>query len=98
MTDTKTPASRHESRHKVTVLDGLSDRQQDAIAHEYEARTGRSFRCQQCLETGTGHSLRADAEADEPGGEVVAILEESSGPIPLCEDCYRRLMDSSRTL
>ncbi len=96
---TKQPTrTHHEPRPQVTVLEGLSDLQQAAIARDYEAKTGRAFRCQQCLETGRSHSLRLEAEADEPGTEVVAILEESAGPIPLCEDCYRRLMDSTRIL
>ena len=87
-----------ESKAKVTVLEGLSDLQQAAIARDYEAKTGRVFRCQPCLKTGREHSLRYQAEADEPGNDVVAILEESAGPIPLCEDCYRRLMDSTTIL
>lgn len=88
----------HEAGQKVTLLEGLGDLQQASIARDYKARTGRAFRCQPCLETGRSHSLRVESEADEPGNEVVAILEESAGPVPLCEDCYRRLMDSTTIL
>jgi hypothetical protein len=96
---TKEPIrSGREAKQKVTLLDGLDERQVAAIARDYEARTGREFRCQQCLETGRARSLRDEAEADEPGIEVVAILEETTAPIPLCEDCYRRLMDSTKAL
>ncbi len=96
---TKEPIhSRREAKQKVTLLEGLDERQVAAIARDYETKTGREFRCQQCLETGRERSLRVEAEADEPGIEVVAILEEITAPIPLCEDCYQRLMDSTRTL
>lgn len=94
----KATGSGHEAEQKVTLLEGLGDLEQAAIARDFELKTGRVFRCQPCLETGRSHSLRIDAEADEPGNEVVAILEESAGPIPLCEDCYRRLMDSTKIL
>ncbi len=96
---TKEPTkSALEAGQRVILLEGLGDLQQASIARDYEARTGRAFRCQPCLETGRSHSLRVEAEADEPGNEVVAILEESAGPVPLCEDCYRRLMDSTTIL
>jgi len=98
MATSKTMTRTRAARPKVTLLEGLGDLQQAAIAHDYEASTGRTFRCEPCLKTGRAHSLRSEAEADEPSNEVVAILEESAGPIPLCEDCYRRLMDSTRLL
>jgi hypothetical protein len=80
------------------VLEGLSDLEQAAIAQDYEARTGRRFQCQPCLETGGSHSIRPEAEADEPARDVVAILEEGERLIPMCEDCYRRLQDSTEVL
>jgi hypothetical protein len=86
-----------ESRSKIRLLDGLSDLEQAAIAHEYENRTGRPFRCQPCQETGSSHSMRSEAEADEPASPVVAIMEEEGGPMPVCEACCRRLMDSAET-
>jgi hypothetical protein len=86
------------SRRKITLFDGLSDLEQAAIAREYESRTGRPFRCQPCLETGRSHSLRFEAEADEPASEVVAVLEAESGSVPVCETCCRRIMDSAETL
>ena len=86
-----------ESRSKVRLLDGLSDLEQAAIAHEYENRTGRPFRCRPCQETGSSHSMRSEAEADEPASAVVAIMEEEGGPMPVCEACCRRLMDSAET-
>jgi hypothetical protein len=86
------------ARPNVTLLEGLGDLQRAAIARDYEASTGRTFRCEPCLKTGRAHSLRFETEADGPGNEVVAFLEESEGPIPLCEDCYRRLMDSTNAL
>jgi hypothetical protein len=98
MTTKQSLKSHHERKQKVILLEGLDERNLAAIARDYERKTGREFRCQQCMETGRGHSLRDEAEADEPGIEVVAILEESTEPIPLCEDCYKRLMDSTRTL
>lgn len=92
----KKPVS-DQYRSKIRLLDGLSDLEQGAIAREYENRTGRPFRCQPCQETGSSHSIRSEAEADEPPNEVVAILEEEGGPIPVCETCCRRLMDSEET-
>jgi hypothetical protein len=87
-----------ESRPKVILFDGLSDLEQAAIAREYESRTGRPFRCQPCFETGRSDSLRFEAEADEPAREVVAVLEAESGPVPVCETCCQRIMDSAERL
>jgi hypothetical protein len=95
---TSKPMKKTRRAGNVMLLEGLNDMQQAAIARDYEASTGRTFRCEPCLKTGRAHSLRFETEADEPGNEVVAILEETAGPIPLCEDCYRRLMDSTTTL
>lgn len=93
--DAKKPAKSHAASRKVTILDGLSGIEQAAIAKEYEERTRRPFQCQPCLETGRSHSLRPEAEADEPGSVVVAIVEESGQAIPVCEDCYRRIRDET---
>lgn len=95
---TKGPTARPSRRHNVTLLAGLDDLEQAAIARNYEASTGRRFQCQPCLETGRSHSIRSEAEADEPAHDVVAVIEENGRPIPLCEDCYRRLKDSTEAL
>jgi hypothetical protein len=95
---TNEPTAGPSHRHNVTLLEGLDDLEQAAIARDYEAKTGRRFQCQPCLETGRSHSIRPEAEADEPAHEVVAVVEENGRAIPLCEDCYRRLKDSTRVL
>jgi len=87
-----------ESRLKVRLLDGLSDLEQAAIAREFEHRTGRPFRCQPCLETGRTHSIRFEVEGGEPASEVVAVLEEESGPVPVCETCCRRIMEEATSV
>jgi|SRR5271157_643473 len=88
------PKMHSGSRYEVTLLDGLSDLKQAAIAREYERRTGRPFRCGPCLETVRPHATPKAVEADEPASEVVAILEYAEGPIPVCEGCYRRIRDA----
>lgn len=95
---TKGPTARQSHGHNVTLLEGLDDLERAAIARDYEARMGRRFQCQQCLETGRSHSIRMEAEADEPAHDVVAVIEENGRPIPLCEDCYQRLKDSTQVL
>ncbi len=84
-----------EQRPKVTLLAGLSDLEQAAIGKDYERRTGRAMRCEPCIETGRSHSIRPEAEAGEPAREVVAILERPHGPVPVCEECYRTMVDAS---
>lgn len=88
-------AKTHTPSQTITILEGLSDIEQAAIAKNYEERTGRPFQCQPCLETGRSHSLRLEAEADEPGSVVIAIVEESGEKIPVCQDCYQRITDSA---
>jgi len=84
-----------EPRPSVTLLAGLSDLEQAAIARDYERRTGQAMRCMPCVETGRAHSIRPEAEAGEPSREVVAILERPHGPVPVCEECYRTMVDAS---
>jgi hypothetical protein len=79
----------------MTILEGLGDIEQAAIMHAYEASTGRPFRCHPCAEAGRPPSLRSEAEADQPVAPVVALIEEAGQTIPVCEDCYKRITDSS---
>jgi hypothetical protein len=94
----KKPNATQSRGNKLTLLEGLDDLEQAAIAREFEANTGRRFQCQPCMETGLSHSLRSEAESDEPPHRVVAVLYEGGQIIPLCEDCYERLKDSTETL
>jgi hypothetical protein len=87
-----------ELRRKVRLLDGLSDQEQAAIAREYERKTGRAFRCSQCLETGRRESRRSEAEADQPADEVVAVFEEAGAITPLCQSCYQGIVDSEESI
>ena len=89
------PIENHAPTRTVTILEGLSDIEQASIMRAYQANTGHPFRCQPCAETGRLHSLRSEAEADQPASPVVAIIEEAGQTIPVCEDCYRRIADSS---
>jgi hypothetical protein len=79
----------------MTILDGLDDLEQAAIMRAYEANTGRPFRCYPCAQAGRPPSLWSEAEADQPAAPVIALIEEAGQTIPVCEDCYKRIMDSS---
>lgn len=81
----------------MTILEGLSDLEQATIMRAYEASTGRPFRCYPCAEAGRPPSLRSESEADQPSAPVVAVIEEAGQAIPVCEDCYKRIADSSET-
>ncbi len=95
---TRKPKAGQSHRHQLTLLEGLEDLEQAAVARDFEARTGHRFQCQPCLETGRSRSIRSEAEADEPAHQVVAVLDENGRLIPLCEDCYQRLKDSTEAL
>jgi hypothetical protein len=95
---TKQRQATQSQRHRLTLLEGLEDLEQTKVAREFEARTGHRFQCQPCLETGRSHSIRSEVDADEPAHQVVAVLEENGRLIPLCEDCYQRLKDSTEAL
>jgi len=82
-------------RPEVTVLDGLSDVEQAAIAREYERKTGRPFKCLPCSEAGHSAALANEAARDEPAAEVVAILQFPNRPTPVCEDCYKRITETT---
>jgi len=94
-------ASKHignQAARTIRVLDGLSDLDQAAIMDAYETSTGRPFRCYPCVEAGRPPSLRSEAESDQPAAPVVALIEEAGQTIPVCEDCYKRIADSSEAL
>jgi len=95
---TKKESSTQLHRNHLKLLAGLDDLDRQAVARDFEHRTGHRFQCEPCLETGRSHSIRPEAEADEPAHPVVAILEERGRLIPLCEDCYERLKDSTEAL
>jgi hypothetical protein len=94
----KEPTINKLHRNRLRLLEGLDDLDQKTVARDFEHRTGHRFQCEPCLETGRSHSIRLEAEADEPAHPVVAILEEQGRLIPLCEDCYERLKDSTKAL
>jgi hypothetical protein len=50
------------------------------------------------VEAGRPPSLRSEAESDQPAAPVVALIEEAGQTIPVCEDCYKRIADSSEAL
>ena len=75
----------------LILLDGLSYMEQAELAHDCVKRSGRAFVCQPCA------AASEDAHtAEEPQSGVVAVLVGEKGEMmPMCEECYERLVEEA---